>query len=75
MNGTFTAHDRMSQATFDYICAQLQNEIERSNTVMRSSRPVQVRVAITVWYLAMDPDYHTIGHLLTLGTHAQQGLQ
>ena len=80
VNGTFTAHDwltnfRMSQATFDYICVQLQNEIERSNTVMRSTRPVQVRVAITVRYLATDPDYHTIGHLLTLGAHAQQGLQ
>jgi len=53
----------MSQATFNYICAQLQNEIERSDTVMRSSIPAQVRVAITVWYLATDADYRTTGHL------------
>ena len=66
VNGTFTAHDwvtnfRMSQATFNYICAELQNEIERNNTVMRHSILVQVRVAITVWFLATNADYHTIG--------------
>ena len=47
VNGTFTAHAwltnfRMSQATFNYICAELQQEIERNDTVMRNSIPVQV---------------------------------
>ena len=41
----------MSQAIFNYICAQPQNEIEGGDTVMRSSIPVQVRVAITVWQM------------------------
>ena len=68
VSGTFTAHDwltnfRMSQATFNYICAELQQEIERNDTVMRNSIPVQVRVTITVWFLATNADYRTIGHL------------
>ena len=53
----------MSQATFNYICTELCNEIERNNTVMRNSIPVQVRVAITLWFLATNADYHTMGHL------------
>ena len=69
--GTFTAHDwltnfRMSQATFNYICTELQQEIERNDTVMRNSIPVQVRVAITVWFLATNADYRTIGHLFDI---------
>ena len=30
---------------------------------MRNSIPVQVRVAISVWFLATNADYRTIGHL------------
>ena len=68
VSGFFTSQDwlinfRMSQATFNYICTELRNEIERNDTVMRNSIPVQVRVAITLWFLATNADYSTIGHL------------
>ena len=68
MSGFFTSQDwltnfRMSQATFNYICTELRNKIERNDTVMRNSIPVQVRVAITLWFLATNADYPTIGHL------------
>ena len=68
VNGTFTAHDwltnfRMPQATFNYIYAELQQEIDRNDTIMRNSIPVQVRFAITLWFLATNADYRTIGYL------------
>lgn len=63
----------MSQATFNYICAELHNEIERSDTVMRNSIPIQVRVAITLWFLPTNADYRTIAHLLG-GSQASVGL-
>ena len=63
MHGFFTSQDwltkfRMSQAIFDYICTELHNEIERNDTVMRNSIPVQVRVAITLWFLATNADIY-----------------
>lgn len=68
VSGSFISQDwltnfRMSEATFNYICAELCNEIERNDTVMRNSIPVNVRVAITLWFLATNADYRTIGHL------------
>ena len=68
VNNTFSPHDwltnfRMSQATFDYICSELKDEIEKNTTIMRNSISTRMRVAVTLWFLATNADYRTIGHL------------
>ncbi len=54
---------RMSQSTFNFICTELRISIQRTDTIMRKAVPVEKRVAITLWYLATNTDYRTIGHL------------
>ena len=53
----------MSQATFVYVCDELRSAIEKTNTEMRKAIPMEQRVALTLWYLATNTDYRTIGHL------------
>lgn len=65
---TFTPQDwlenfRMSQCTFMYVCDQLRASIEKRDTEMRKAVPTDVRVALTLWYLATGADYRTISHL------------
>ena len=65
---SFTANDwnenfRMSHATFLYVCNQLRPFIEKSDTQMRKCIPPERRVAVTLWFLATNADYRTIGHL------------
>ena len=65
---TFSAGDwldnfRMSQATFIYVCNKLRSAIEKNDTEMRNAVPVEQRVALTLWFLATNADYRTIGHL------------
>ena len=68
VNHTFSTRDwldnfRMSQATFVYVCDELRSAIEKTDTEMRKPIPVEQRVALTLWYLATNTDYWTIGHL------------
>ena len=68
VNSTFSSHDwlenfRMSQATFLYVCNEIRPVIEKEDTVMRAAIPVEQRVALTLWFLATNSDYRTIGHL------------
>ena len=65
---TFTTQDwlenfRMSNATFTYLCNEIRSAIERQDTKMRKCIPTEQRVALTLWYLATNADYRTIGHL------------
>ena len=65
---TFSAGDwldnfRMFQATFIYVCNELRSSIEKTDTEMRKAIPVEQRVALTLWFLATNTDYRTIGHL------------
>ena len=65
---TFSAGDwldnfRMSQATFIYVCNDLRLTIEKTDTELRKAVPVEQRVALTLWFLATNADYRTIGHL------------
>lgn len=48
---------RVSRETFLYICAQLQGEISRQDTVFRKAVSVQKRVDITLWVLATQCEY------------------
>ena len=65
---TFTSYDwlenfRMSHATFMYLCNELRSTIEKDDTRMRKAIPTEQRVALTLWFLATNADYRTIGHL------------
>ena len=65
---TFTPKDWlenfcMSQSTFVYLCDELRSSIEKNDTVMRKAVPTDMRVAITLWFLATGADYRTTGHL------------
>ena len=53
----------VSQATFTYLCSELRSTIEKTDTEMRAAVPVEQRVALTLWFLATNADYRTIGHL------------
>ena len=53
----------MSQATFLYVCSEIWPLIEKEDTMMRTAIPVEQRVALTLWFLATNSDYRTIGHL------------
>ena len=68
VNGTFEEKDwvenfRMRKETFVYLCSQLRPSIERKKTKMRTPISVEKRVAITLWRLATNAGYRTIGHL------------
>ena len=68
VKSTFTSKDwlenfRMSQCTFNYLCDELRLAIEKSDTEMRKAVPTDIRVALTLWFLATGADYRTIGHL------------
>ena len=47
---------------FVYICNKLQCRLLRRNTTMRQAIIVQKRVAVTLWKLATNSDYRSIGH-------------
>ena len=75
VKSTFTVRDwlenfRMSQATFHFICNELQSAIERKDSVMRRAIPVEARVALTLWFLVTNSDYRTIRHLFGVSKYA-----
>ena len=68
VKSTFTPEDwlqnfRMSQCTFMYLCDEVRSSIEKSDTDMRRAVPTDMRVALTLWFLATGADYRTISHL------------
>ena len=68
VNSTFTPSDwlenfRMSHNTFLYVCSELRSSVEKSDTMMRKALTVELRVALTLWFLSTGSDYRTIGHL------------
>lgn len=50
-----------------YICEQLRQELQHSDTTMRTSIAVNKRVAVTLWFLATPSEYRTISHLFGIG--------
>ena len=49
-----------------YVCNQMRHLIEKKDTTMQHPISVERRVALTLYYLASDSDFHTIGHLFGL---------
>ena len=71
VNSAFELYDwvtnfRMSKATFTYLCDEIRDKITRTDTEMRKCISVEMRVALTFWFLATNADYHTISHLFGL---------
>ena len=65
---TFTSQDwlenfRISNSTFMYLCNELRVSIKREDTIMRKAISTEQRLALTLWFLATNADYRTIGHL------------
>jgi hypothetical protein len=58
---------RMSQVTFEFICNDIRPYIESQVTRFRDPISVEVRVAITIWRLATNIEYRTLGGLFGLG--------
>ena len=58
-----SSYCQMSQATFLYICSVIQSFIEKEDTMIRNAIPVEQRVAFTLWFLAANTDYPTVGDL------------
>ena len=54
---------RMQKSTFFYICNLLRPHIQKRDTNMRHAITVEKRVAVTLWRLATNVEYRTIGHL------------
>ena len=54
---------RVSRETFNYLCLELKGEIKKKDTKLRQAVSVERRVAITLWRLATNGDYRSIGHM------------
>jgi hypothetical protein len=68
VNQTFTASDwlnnfRMSRSMFLYLCNEIRSKNTKKDTEMRPAISAEKRVALTLWFLATNADYRTIGHL------------
>ena len=68
VKGSFTRQEwienfRMSEETFLYVCNKLRSFIAREDTKMKLAVSTEKQVAITLWRLATNSDYRTIGHL------------
>ena len=53
----------MNPSTFRYLCNEVSTTLKRRSTDMRDPISVERRVAMTLWRLATNSDYRTIGHL------------
>lgn len=59
---------RLSKATFDHLCAQLNPYIQYHNTHLRDAISVKKHAAITLWTLGSPAEYRTVVHLFGVGT-------
>ncbi|XP_015263418.1 PREDICTED: putative nuclease HARBI1 [Gekko japonicus] len=58
---------RMSRATFFELAGTLRHRLERQNTRIRPSIPVEKRLAITLWYLANQEYFRNLRHQFGVG--------
>ena len=68
INKTFSDKDwyenfRVRRRTFKYLCEKLRPHIEKETTRLRYPISVELRVAVTLWFLATSNDYRTLSHL------------
>lgn len=58
---------RMSRATFDFICDELDSTVTKKNTMLRDAIPVRQRVAVCVWRLATGEPLRLVSKRFGLG--------
>ncbi|XP_030530112.2 protein ALP1-like [Rhodamnia argentea] len=63
----FRAAFRMSRATFDMICDELDAAVTKKNTTLREAVPVRQRVAVCIWRLATGEPLRLVSNRFGLG--------
>lgn len=58
---------RVNKATFDFLCGELRQYISKQETHLRQPVSVEKRIAVTLWKLATNVEYRTIGALFGIG--------
>ncbi|KAK7329668.1 hypothetical protein VNO77_23842 [Canavalia gladiata] len=58
---------RMSKATFDLICKELDSAVTKKNTMLRDAIPVRQRVAVCIWRLATGDPLREVSKRFGLG--------
>ncbi|WCJ42725.1 PIF / Ping-Pong family of plant transposase [Euphorbia peplus] len=58
---------RMSKATFEMICDELDSAVTKKNTMLRDAIPVRQRVAVCIWRLATGEPLRLVSKRFGLG--------
>ncbi|XP_054822180.1 protein ALP1-like [Prosopis cineraria] len=58
---------RMSKATFNMICYELESVVTKKNTTLRNAIPVKQRVAVCIWSLATGDSLRLVSEQFGLG--------
>ncbi|XP_022749945.1 protein ALP1-like [Durio zibethinus] len=58
---------RMSKATFDMVCEELEPVVMKKNTMLRDAIPVRQRVAVCIWRLATGEPLRMVSKRFGLG--------
>jgi len=58
---------RVQRTTFEFLVRTLRVETEKTDTRFRKAVSTEKRVAVTLWRLATNCEYRTIGHLFGIG--------
>ncbi|XP_022754849.1 protein ANTAGONIST OF LIKE HETEROCHROMATIN PROTEIN 1-like [Durio zibethinus] len=58
---------RMSKATFDMVCEELEPVVMKKNTMLREAIPVRQRVAVCIWRLATGEPLRMVSKRFGLG--------
>ena len=67
-------HFRMRKETFEGIVQLVGPQMQRQDTQLRSAIPIQKRVAIVVWRLAIGDSYRAIGTVFGVGKSTAIGI-
>ncbi|KAJ8766698.1 hypothetical protein K2173_004522 [Erythroxylum novogranatense] len=63
----FRKEFRMSKATFEMICEELESAVTKKNTMLRDAIPVRQRVAVCIWRLATGHPLRLVSKRFGLG--------
>ncbi|XP_057768221.1 protein ALP1-like [Salvia miltiorrhiza] len=63
----FQKEFRMSKATFDMICDELDSAVNKKDTMLRTAIPVRQRVAVCIWRLATGEALREVSKRFGLG--------
>ena len=57
----------MDKETLTYICEEIREYVEKTNTNFRKALTVEMRVAIALYFYSGTCDYRTISNLFEIG--------